>query len=157
MSALRSIKWPYAVIAVLAVAAASYGVLRPQLPAAFAFTQQKKPGATARVKQSPPPTLFTDAAIADLGRQVAAQHKKADDLFAHWKAQHGTTRDDKAFAAWAAQQVPAPPPPRPAPPNSTRSSNSPRPVPPRGRRPPPGWSSTASRTSGSSTSTTSAN
>ncbi|MCX4588256.1 phosphatase PAP2 family protein [Streptomyces sp. NBC_01549] len=108
MSALRSIKWPYAVIAILAVAAASFGLLRPQLTTASA-SAKKNPGATERIKENPPPTLFTDAAITPLGTQVTAQHKKADDLFARWKAQHGTTRDDKAFAAWAARQIPAPP------------------------------------------------
>ncbi|MCX4457848.1 phosphatase PAP2 family protein [Streptomyces sp. NBC_01340] len=108
MSALRSIKWPYAVIAILAVTAASFGLLRPQLTTASA-SAKKNPGATERIKENPPPTLFTDAAITPLGTQVTAQHKKADDLFARWKAQHGTTRDDKAFAAWAARQIPAPP------------------------------------------------
>ncbi|QIY74330.1 phosphatase PAP2 family protein [Streptomyces sp. RLB1-33] len=108
MSALRTIKWPYAVIAILAVAAASFGLLRPQLTTASA-SAKKKPGATERIKENPPPTLFTDAAITPLGIQVTAQHKKADDLFARWKAQHGTARDDKAFAAWAARQIPAPP------------------------------------------------
>jgi hypothetical protein len=110
MSALRSIRWPYAVIAVLAAAAAAFGLLRPQtIGLSAASAKKSKLGATARIKQNPPPTLFTDAAIAPLGKQVTAQHKKADDLFTHWKAQHGTTRDDKAFAAWAAQQIPAPP------------------------------------------------
>jgi hypothetical protein len=108
MNLLRSIRWPYAVIAVVAVAAATFGLLRPQLTAASA-SAKKRPGATERIKQNPPPTLFTDAAITPLGKQVAAQHKKADDLFARWKAQHGTARNDKAFTAWAAQQIPAPP------------------------------------------------
>lgn len=106
MNALRGIKWPYAVIALLAVAAAAFGLLHP---AAASTPAKKKPGATARIKQNPPPTLFTDAEIATIGKRAAAQRKKADALFAHWKAAHGTTRDDKAFAAWAAQQVPAPP------------------------------------------------
>ncbi|MGW7408535.1 phosphatase PAP2 family protein [Streptomyces sp. NPDC054833] len=110
MNAPRRISWPYAVIALLAVAAAAFGVLRPQTsPAAAATTAKKKPGATERIKQNPPPKLFTDAAIAPIGKQAAAQRKKADAVFAQWKAEHGTTRDDKAFAAWAAQQVPAPP------------------------------------------------
>jgi hypothetical protein len=43
-------------------------------------------------------------------RQAAdAQRTEADALFARWEKAHGTTRDDKAFTAWAAQQVPAPP------------------------------------------------
>ncbi|WP_369263325.1 phosphatase PAP2 family protein [Streptomyces sp. R35] len=111
MNPLRSIRWPYAVIAVVAVVAAAFGLLRPQLiqTSAASSAQQKKPGATATIKQNPPPALFSDAAITPLSKQVAAQHKKADALFAQWKAQHGTTRDDKAFAAWAARQVPAPP------------------------------------------------
>jgi hypothetical protein len=108
MNVLRSIKWPYAVIALLAVAAAAFGLLRPQLTPAAA-TSKKKPGATALIKQNPPPKLFTDAEIAAIGKQADTQRKKADAVFAHWTAAHGTTRDDKAFAAWAAQQVPAPP------------------------------------------------
>ncbi|MCG7204419.1 phosphatase PAP2 family protein [Streptomyces arenae] len=110
MNTLRGIKWPYAVIALLAVAAAAIGLLRPQLiPAASSTSAKKKPGATALIKQNPPPTLFTDAEIATIGKEAADQHKKANALFAQWKAAHGTTRDDKAFAAWAARQVPAPP------------------------------------------------
>ncbi|MET8136019.1 phosphatase PAP2 family protein [Streptomyces sp. NPDC005251] len=105
MSVLRSIRWPYAVIAVIAVAVASVGLLRPQLAAVVTGS----PGATALIGQNPPPTLFTDAAVAPLGRRVAAQRTQADTLFAQWKNQHGTTQDDKAFAAWAAQQIPAPP------------------------------------------------
>ncbi|MEW2301415.1 phosphatase PAP2 family protein [Streptomyces sp. NPDC006655] len=110
MNAPRGITWPYAVIALLAVAAAAIGLLRPQLiPAAAATSGKKKPGATALLKQNPPPALFTDAEIATIGKQAVDQGKKADALFAQWKAAHGTTRDDKAFAGWAAQQVPAPP------------------------------------------------
>ncbi|MET8953034.1 phosphatase PAP2 family protein [Streptomyces sp. NPDC004393] len=110
MNALRSIKWPYALIALFAVAAVAVGLLRPQLVSAVTSTSaKKKPGATALIKQNPPPTLFTDAEIATIGKQAAAQRKKADVLFAQWRTAHGTTRDDKSFAAWAAQQVPAPP------------------------------------------------
>ncbi|MGW2238511.1 phosphatase PAP2 family protein [Streptomyces sp. NPDC001759] len=106
MNALRGIKWPYAVIALLAVATAAFGLLHP---AAASTSAKKKPGATARIKQNPPPALFTDAEITSVGKQAANQRTKADALFTHWKAAHGTTRDDKAFAVWAAQQVPAPP------------------------------------------------
>ncbi|AGS71065.1 phosphatase PAP2 family protein [Streptomyces collinus] len=107
MNALRGIKWPYAVIALVAVAAAAFGLLRPQLtPAA---TAKKKLSATDRVKRNPPPALFTDGQIAPIGKQADAQRQKADALFAEWKKAHGTTRDDKAFADWAARQVPAPP------------------------------------------------
>ncbi|MFF8929570.1 phosphatase PAP2 family protein [Streptomyces longwoodensis] len=108
MNALRGITWPYAVMALLAVAAVAVGLLRPQLiPTAAA--SDKKPGATQRVGQNPPPQLFTDAEIDTIGKEAAAQRAKADSLFAQWKTTHGTTRDDKAFAVWAAQQVPAPP------------------------------------------------
>lgn len=108
MNALRGIKLPYALIALLAVAAVSVGVLRPQWVAAATSTK-KKLGATERIKQDLPPKLFTDAEIAPIGKEAATQRKKADSLFAKWTAQHGTTRDDKAFTAWAAAQVPAPP------------------------------------------------
>ena len=106
MNPLRGITWPYAVIALLAVAAAAFGLLHP---AAASTSSKKKPGATALIKQNPPPTLFTDTRIAAIGRQARDERKKADALFAQWKAAHGTTRDDTAFAAWAARQVPAPP------------------------------------------------
>jgi hypothetical protein len=106
MNPLRGITWPYAVIALLAVAAAAFGLLHP---AAASTSSKKKPGATALIKQNPPPTLFTDARIAAIGKQARDERKKADALFAQWKAAHGTTRDDTAFAAWAARQVPAPP------------------------------------------------
>ncbi|MET7479822.1 phosphatase PAP2 family protein [Streptomyces sp. NPDC005648] len=110
MNALRGIKWPYALIALLAVAAVSVGVLRPQWVAAATSTSaKKKPGATARIKQDLPPKLFTDAEIATIGKEAAAQRKTADTLFAKWTAEHGTTRDDKTFTAWAAAQIPAPP------------------------------------------------
>ncbi|MCQ9130245.1 phosphatase PAP2 family protein [Streptomyces hilarionis] len=110
MNALRGIKWPYAVIALLAVAAAAVGLLRPQLlPAAASTSAKKNPGATVLIKQNPPPKLFTDAQIAAVAHQAVTQRAKADALFAQWKLAHGSTRDDKAFAAWAAQQVPAPP------------------------------------------------
>lgn len=109
MNVLRGITWPYALIALVAVAAVTVGVVRPQLVSAATGGSGKKPGATALIKQNPPPTLFTDAEIAAIGKQAAAQRQQADTLFAQWKKAHGTTRDDKAFAAWAAQQVPAPP------------------------------------------------
>ncbi|OLZ64425.1 hypothetical protein AV521_35815 [Streptomyces sp. IMTB 2501] len=107
MNVLRGIKWPYAVIALIAVAAASFGVLRPQLAAVG--VPGLKLSATDRIKQSPPPALFSDAEIAPIGKLAADQRAKADALFAQWKKAHGTARDDKAFAAWAARQIPAPP------------------------------------------------
>ncbi|EST29959.1 phosphatase PAP2 family protein [Streptomyces roseochromogenus] len=106
MNVLRRIKWQYAIIAVLAVSAAAFGLLRPQL---VPTASSKKLSATDRIKQNPPPPLFTDAEIAPIGKQADAERAKADTLFAQWKKAHGTTRDDKAFAAWAAQQIPAPP------------------------------------------------
>ncbi|WP_339134043.1 phosphatase PAP2 family protein [Streptomyces sp. f51] len=105
MNALRKIRWPYAAIAVTAVAVASVGLIRPELAAVVTGS----PGATAVIGKNPPPTLFADATITPLGRQVAAQRTRADALFTRWTAQHGTTRDDKAFTAWVAAQIPAPP------------------------------------------------
>ncbi|MFF7974600.1 phosphatase PAP2 family protein [Streptomyces sp. NPDC007905] len=108
MNALRRITWPYAVIALLAVGAAAFGLLRPQW-APTASSAKQELSATDRIKQNPPPSLFADTEITPIGKQAAAQRKKADALFAQWKKAHGTTRDDKAFAAWAARQIPAPP------------------------------------------------
>ncbi|MFF7130649.1 phosphatase PAP2 family protein [Streptomyces sp. NPDC008240] len=107
MKALR-IKWQYAVVALLAASAAAFGMLRPQLLPTASSAKQKL-SATDRIKQNPPPALFTDAEITPIGKQADAQRAKADALFAQWKKAHGTTRDDKAFAAWAARQIPAPP------------------------------------------------
>ncbi|RPE42133.1 PAP2 superfamily protein [Streptomyces sp. Ag109_O5-1] len=106
MNVLRGIKWRYPLIALLAVAAVAVSTLQPQLVTAVTA---KKPGATERIKQAPPPTLFTDAEIAAIGKAADAQRTKADALFAEWRKTHGTARDDKAFSAWASQQVPAPP------------------------------------------------
>ncbi|MFJ9722606.1 phosphatase PAP2 family protein [Streptomyces sp. NPDC101209] len=106
MNTPRRLTWPYAVIALLAVAAAAFGLLHP---AAASTPARKKPGATALIKRNPPPTLFPDARIAAIRRQAGEERKKADALFARWKAAHGRARDDAAFAAWAARQVPAPP------------------------------------------------
>ncbi|MFD8718145.1 phosphatase PAP2 family protein [Streptomyces sp. NPDC059629] len=106
MNVLRGIKWRYPLIALLAVAAVAVSTLRPQLVTAVTA---KKPGATERIKQDPPPALFTDAEIAAIGKAADAQRTKADALFAEWRRTHGTARDDKAFSAWAAKQVPAPP------------------------------------------------
>ncbi|MFF4540035.1 phosphatase PAP2 family protein [Streptomyces aureus] len=108
MNALRRIKWQYAIIALIAVAAAAFGLLRPQLVPTASSANQKL-SATDRIKKNPPPTLFSDTDIASIGKLAAAQSAKADTLFAQWKRTHGTTRDDKAFAAWAARQIPAPP------------------------------------------------
>lgn len=108
MNALRRIKWQYAIIALIAVAAAAFGLLRPQLVPTASSANQKL-SATDRIKKNPPPTLFSDTDIASIGKLATAQSAKADTLFAQWKKTHGTTRDDKAFAAWAARQIPAPP------------------------------------------------
>lgn len=113
MTALRRIKWQYAVIAVVAAGAAVFGLISPYMPSSVvASAVKKKPSATDRIKASPPPRLFTDAEVTPLARRVAAQQQTADALFAQWKTEHGTTRDDTAFAAWAATVVPAPPPTR---------------------------------------------
>ncbi|MGW6356788.1 phosphatase PAP2 family protein [Streptomyces sp. NPDC055092] len=111
MNRLRSIKWQYTVIAIIAAAAAVFGLVHTTAtaPAAATTAAKKKPGATDLIKSDPPPALFADADVAALAKQQSAQKHTADTLFAKWKAAHGSTRDDKAFTAWAAQQVPAPP------------------------------------------------
>ncbi|MEU6201442.1 phosphatase PAP2 family protein [Streptomyces sp. NPDC047061] len=108
MNVLRGVKWRYPLIALLALAAVAISTLRPQLVTAVTAAV-KNPSATDLIKQDPPPPLFTDAEIAAIGNAADAQRTKADALFAEWRKAHGTTRDDKAFTAWAAQQVPAPP------------------------------------------------
>ncbi|MFF0191021.1 phosphatase PAP2 family protein [Streptomyces sp. NPDC005244] len=105
----RRLKWQYPVIAVIAAGAAGFGLLHSTATTPAAATSAKKPGATDKIKADPPPVLFTDAQVADIARQQAAQQHSADALFATWKAAHGSTRDDKAFTTWAIAQVPAPP------------------------------------------------
>ncbi|MER5467498.1 phosphatase PAP2 family protein [Streptomyces sp. NPDC002685] len=111
MNRLRRITWQYAVIAILAAAAAVFGLVHTttSTPVAATTAGKKKPGATDRIKSDPPPALFADADVAALAKQQAAQKHTADALFAQWKAAHGSARDDKTFTAWVAQQVPAPP------------------------------------------------
>jgi membrane-associated phospholipid phosphatase len=62
-----------------------------------------------RIEAHPPPTLFTDAAIAPTGTAVDAVRRRANDLFAGWVAAHGSEKDDTAFATWVADNFPAPP------------------------------------------------
>lgn len=111
MNRPRAIKWQYTVIAIIAAAAAVFGLVHTTVttPAAATTASKKKAGATDRIKSDPPPALFADVDVAALAKQQTAQKHTADTLFAKWKAAHGSTRDDKAFTAWAAQQVPAPP------------------------------------------------
>jgi len=110
MNRLRRVKWQYAVIAAVAAVAAVFGLLHTATtPAVAGSSAKKKPGATDRIKNDPPPALFADADVAALAEQQTAQKPTADALFAKWKAAHGSARDDKAFTAWVAEQVPAPP------------------------------------------------
>ncbi|MEV8204257.1 phosphatase PAP2 family protein [Streptomyces sp. NPDC079189] len=111
MNRPRRLKWQYPVIAVLAAGAAGFGLVHTTAttPTAASAAAKKKPGATDAIKSDPPPVLFTDVQVAGIAGRQAAQKHTADALFAKWKAAHGSTRDDKAFLTWAAQQVPAPP------------------------------------------------
>ncbi|MFJ9173951.1 phosphatase PAP2 family protein [Streptomyces sp. NPDC102360] len=111
MNVTRRTKWQYPVIAVIAAGAAGFGLVHTTstAPASSAASAKKKPGATDAIKSDPPPELFTDAQVADIAKQQAAQKHTVDALFAKWKATHGSTRDDKAFTTWAAAQVPTPP------------------------------------------------
>lgn len=102
----RRLKWQYPVIAVVAAGAAGFGLMHASAAPAAA---KKKPGATALIKKNPPPALFPDADVAALAKQRQAQKSTADALFAQWKKAHGSERNDRAFAAWAEKQVPAPP------------------------------------------------
>ncbi|ARF58419.1 phosphatase PAP2 family protein [Streptomyces gilvosporeus] len=99
------LKWQYPVIAVVATGAVGFGLMH----ASAATVGAKKPGATALIKKNPPPALFSDADVAALAKQRQAQKSTADALFTQWKKAHGSRRNDRAFAAWAEKQVPAPP------------------------------------------------
>jgi hypothetical protein len=89
-----------AVLAILAVIGATVGVRALGSP---------NTSAKDRIEAHPPPALFPAAAIADTERQVQAQTPKAHALMAQWFAQHGRSRDDKAFTTWLEGQVPKPP------------------------------------------------
>lgn len=101
----RRLKWQYPVIAVVAAGAATFGLVH----ASAAPAAKKKLGATALIKKNPPPPLFSDADVAALDKQRQAQKSTADALFAQWTKVHGSQRNDRAFAAWAEKQIPAPP------------------------------------------------
>jgi hypothetical protein len=109
MTALRSVRWRYLLVFVLALAAAGYGLTHPDLMSAAAASAAKKPGVTARLKADPPPPLFPTAATAPLAERVVAERATANALFARWKKAHGPARDDQAFTAWVEKVVPAPP------------------------------------------------
>ncbi|MGW0633406.1 phosphatase PAP2 family protein [Streptomyces sp. NPDC002758] len=98
--------WRYKAVAVVAALAAILGVVGSQMFAAGAA----KPHAVERIRQNPPPALFPDTDVSGWTTRLAEQKRAADRLFAQWRTQHGSARDDKAFLVWAAQQVPAPPP-----------------------------------------------
>jgi len=109
MNRPRRLKWQYSVIAVVAAGAAGFGLLHTTADATNLGAAKKKPGATDRIKNDPPPELFPDAAVADIAKLQAAQKRTAGALFAKWTAAHGSTRDDKAFTSWVVRHVPAPP------------------------------------------------
>ncbi|MFF7213171.1 hypothetical protein ACFZAU_21940 [Streptomyces sp. NPDC008238] len=67
-------------------------------------------GAVRRIGQDPPPPLFPDAELRGWTARLDGQRKAADALYARWRAEHGTARDDPAFVRWAASQVPGPSP-----------------------------------------------
>ncbi len=91
-----------AVVAVVAVLVAAFGA------SALGGGGQNL-SAKDRIKADPPPTLFSDAAVAPTGREVAAQAARAQRLMQAWWASHGHQRDDAAFTAWAERVLPAPP------------------------------------------------
>lgn len=95
----------YAIAITGAVAALAVGISAPHLASA----STPKLSVTDRVRANPPPQLFSDAQIASVAGPLAAQKSKATAALASWWKTHGNTRDDKAFTAWVATQVPAPP------------------------------------------------
>lgn len=91
-----------AVVAVLAVLGAAFGA--SALGGGGANLSAKD-----RIAADPPPTLFSDAAVAPTGREVTAQAARAHQLMQDWWASHGHQRDDQAFTTWAERVLPAPP------------------------------------------------
>jgi len=94
----------YLVLAVAAVIAVVVAVMGSTLGQASANTSAKD-----RIEADPPPTLFSDAAVAPTERQVATQAPRAHALMAGWWSSHGHRRDDQAFVTWAEHVLPGPP------------------------------------------------
>jgi hypothetical protein len=87
-----------------AVVAVLLGTLGP-----LALNAVASPSAKDKIAADPPPTLFTDATVAPLQQQVAAQGPRAHRLMRQWWAGHGRSAHDTAFTAWLEQTLPGPP------------------------------------------------
>jgi hypothetical protein len=94
-------------IVVLAVVAVLGGAVAPWAYGTFVDDTAKD-----RIEADPPPRLFTDSAIAPIGRRIDAQQARADHLMADWWSTHGAARDDAAFVTWVEDALPGPPTPR---------------------------------------------
>lgn len=105
--ARRRIPRRYLLVLLAAVVATVIGVSVP----ALAGGPTPKLSATARVKASPPPTLFSKHNTATIGGLIGQQLPRAHMLMTAWWKAQGTVRDDKAFIGWVETQIPAPPSP----------------------------------------------
>ncbi len=92
----------YLVVLAAAVVAVLVSVLAPL---ALGSNQSAKD----RIAADPPPTLFDDATVAPLEKQVGEQDATAQHLMKQWWAGHGRSRHDAAFTQWLEQTLPGPP------------------------------------------------
>ena len=99
----------FVVVAALAVLTVVVGLLGPTTWAKVTGNGGGNTSAKDRIAADPPPTLFSDTAVAGTAHDVAAQKQRAAHMVRAWIAVHGTTTDDNAFIAWVEKTFPAPP------------------------------------------------
>jgi hypothetical protein len=93
----------YLVVAVAGALALVLGVVGPLAFGAGASAKD-------RIAADPEPTLFADASVAPIGRQVDAQAATAHRLMRQWWSGHDRTAHDAEFTAWVEKTLPGPPP-----------------------------------------------
>ncbi len=100
----------FVVVGALAVLAIVVGLFGPTAWGKVAGNSAStNTSAKDRIEADPPPALFPVSEVAPTATEVAAQHERAATMLRAWVADHGTTSDDKAFAAWLEKSFPAPP------------------------------------------------
>jgi hypothetical protein len=99
-------RWPrkFVVLAVVAVLAVLGGAVAPWAYSSFVDTSAKD-----RIEADPPPTLFADADVAPIGKQIDRQAAVAHHLMAGWWSTQDATAHDTDFVAWVEKTLPPPP------------------------------------------------
>ncbi|MFL6090004.1 MAG: hypothetical protein ACJ71Z_07670 [Aeromicrobium sp.] len=94
----------YVLIAVVAIAALTLGLVGPHLWGSVTGGSAKD-----HIAADPQPRLFSEAEIRPADDLVAAQQPIAHKLMQNWWASHGTKADDAAFLSWLQRHFPEPP------------------------------------------------